>query len=400
MSGNPSGAGGRNRNVGTIVPCPQDPQNCPKETRPRRNFISGINFPWFEGQYDHDFGDNSVMTYIRDKHLRQLNVMPPSGPITAYYNSGSHKDKLLKYFDTMSKMGFSVVRIWAFERFEGLKFKGDGSVDGIENNLKDNFKEACALASSKELKVYICLLDTWALWGDIKFNNTQLSDQLKKELVQALDGLIKDDSKCDSYINNAVVPLLSGIPADSIFAVDVLNEPEGILKDERGSNWNYSDLTWKRGLVQNFIKRCARAIHEHNDLKDKNIKVSCGLQKKDNIDKLRPLGVLDFYDYHEYSDTGYLDQWKTGDKPCIVGECNVKNYSNDPQEALVIEAFFNNAIDKGYAGCLVWSFETNYTAGDKEKEKSVVKPNGAPKQPVCVAIKCFNKNRVNKTNTI
>lgn len=77
------------------------------------------------------------------------------------YDDQKHKTNLDAYFSDISKMGAHVVRMWLFERFEGLQFDSGMQVKDIDDGLVDNLVDVLDVAEKYGLYLYICLMDTW-----------------------------------------------------------------------------------------------------------------------------------------------------------------------------------------------------------------------------------------------
>ncbi len=319
-------------------------------------FALGVNLAWLDGQYDHDFGKNEVMGYN-----------------FSAYDEQQHKDNLDAYFKDISRMNARIVRLWLFERFEGLKFDQDGNVAGIDEGMMNNIADVLNLAKKHDLYLYLCLMDTWGV-------SAQAQDHLQK-----LNDIISKEQTRKSFIDNVLKPFVSDsrMKDSKIFAIDVMNEPEGMYT----SIWR-ADIEWLD--VINFIKECASAIHESS-----NLRVSCGFQHYQTlIDNKDTLNDLDFYDYHEYNDDGTLVPYSNLglDKPCIIGECGQKDEKyDDEMQSKAARAFLNNAWKNGYAGCLVWNYNyKGYDAGDTNNRYSLIKSDGEWRK-ACNALVKFGK---------
>lgn len=300
----------------------------------------GINLPWLDAQYDHDFGHNEVMDYVN-------NSTTPTNPI---FGDATHKANMEKYLENIKLMGATVVRIWVFERFEGLIFEKIrktspthpqepdfelGKITGIDQSLIDNFADLLKLAQRIGLKFYLCLMDTWGVWNNIKLYQSLAARRLDKSfLINGINGLITTEEKTECYIDNAVIKFLEHPKIrslrDRIWAVDVLNEPEGIeSKNVKGAKlWkgsseggNKEDLARYWGLqsandvnpidtkiiweqLTRFISRCANAI------KGRGFRVSSGFQEEkgliEYVNTLKKQGLsdpLNFHDFHVYMGT-------------------------------------------------------------------------------------------------
>ena len=97
---------------------------------------------------------------------------------------------------------------------------------------------------------------------------------------------------------------------------------------------------------------------------------------------------MDFFDYHEYNDSGSLDSYDSLgiDKPCIIGECGqgTKTWDDSIQKN-ANEAFMRNAWNNGYAGVLLWQY--NYPGAS---EILTLVNSDASWRPVCYSIQDFS----------
>ncbi len=320
-----------------------------------RYFAFGVNLAWLDGQYDHDFGMNEVM-----------------GHDFRAYDDKQKKANLDAYFKDISKMGARVVRLWLFERFEGLQFDNNGNVKGIDDGLVQNIADVLGVAEKYNLYLYLCLMDTWGVTVHAQ------------QHISKLNSIIANEQVRKSYIDNAVKPFVSDtrLKTDRIFAIDVINDPEGM----------YSSI-WRRDIewidVIKFINECAQAIHTVN------IKTSCGFQRFQTLlDSKDDLKHLDFYDYHEYNDDGDLVSYSnlTLDKPCIIGECGQKSekYDDEIYDKTVVN-FLNNSWKNGYAGCFLWYYNyKGYDVNDSNNRYSLITSDGKWRR-ACYLLPEFNE---------
>jgi hypothetical protein len=322
----------------------------------KKFFALGVNLAWLDGQYDHDLGKNEVMGC----DFRSLDEQ-------------QRKDHLDAYFKDISLMNARVVRFWLFERFEGLKFDQEGKVTGIDDGMMNNIADVFHAARKHDLYLYLCLMDTWGVSAQHQEHLPRLNDMMLKEHIRK------------SFIDNALKPFIADTRTDNkrIFAIDVMNEPEGMYV----SLWR-ADIEWQD--IMTFIKECTIAIHENS-----RFKVSCGFQHYQTLmDNTDTLNDLDFYDYHEYNDDGTLIPCQTLGltKPCIIGACGQKNEKYDDKiQSKAVEGFLKNAWKNQYAGCLVWNYNyKGYDVNDTDNRFSLIKSKGEWRD-ACNALVRFGK---------
>jgi len=304
------------------------------------SFVVGINLPWIDGQYDHDFGYN--MTRNPDIDYK---------PNPTFQNS---KQNFEDYIRDMSEMGVKVVRLWLFERFEGLTFSHTGHVLGPTTDMFTNLRDACNIAKNYGVEFYFCLMDTWGVLADDLTNSNHGDPRQKYAAI--LNGIITTKEKRDTFLQAAVDLLSDTVIKDSVWAVDVLNEPDGIQRD-------HSMFDDSRGNIDTGIT-FDHLVDYVNDacsiIKSKTgHKVSCGVRKEafeqfaDNIKN-----SVDFFDVHNYDNDGYLPSISHLDKECIVGECGQGDRfeKNDEKQKTAITKFIDNAKNKGYSACFIWEY--------------------------------------------
>jgi len=290
-----------------------------------KDFIYGVNLPWFDGQYDHDLGPN-----------------PQHPDWGVWYD----QTKVSRYFGDIRSIGFQVVRVWLMERAEGLLVDKDGIITGLHDTFLTNLDDLVERARDQNLRLYLCLSTTW---GDVKYPSPVVSDKQQA-----------------AYLERAVKPLVKRLRDNKVvFAIDVFNEIESEVRD---------DAKQKATIAQarNFIRNSVQAVKAA----DPKRLVSAGSGwhgwKPVQDGQYKGLG-LDFYDIHVYSDDGYLPHVRelNVDKPVIVGECGqAAKRDDDEVQRKAVTGFLRNASAKGYAGCFVWAY------GPKEKYFNLVRDSG------------------------
>lgn len=319
-------------------------------------FALGVNLAWLDDQYGHDFGINEIM-----KHSSRA------------YDEQQHRDNIDAYFKDISLMGARIVRMYVFEGFEGLNFNQDNSVVGIDDALINNMAELLQIAKKYGLYLYICLIDPWSVSAHAQ------------EHLQILNNIIAKEDVRKSFIDTALKLFVSDsrLKGDRIFAIDVMNEPEGMYTSVWRADIEQQD-------VLNFIRECAVAIHENSDYK-----VSCSFQQYQTLmDSKDALNELDFYDYHEYNDDGKLIPYSNLDlkKPCIIGACGQKHEAfNDKIQNNAVQEFLKNSWKNGYAGCLIWNYNyKGYEVDDADNRYSLIKSDGQ-RRAACNAVADFSR---------
>lgn len=270
-------------------------------------FAKGANLAWLNGQFDHDIGTN-----------------PNHPDWGCAYNSAD----MNRYMADMRSMGINVMRIWLHENKEGLIMSG-GNCTGMNATFLTNMDDIVRLAQNNGMYLYLTLNG-----GDIDWvNNT---------------------TRRDSYLNNAVKPLINRYRGNRIiFAIDIMNEIESVIAGNTG-NWTTSGATWTQ--ARDSIRAHRDAIKSIDSTR--LVTCSSGWHDWNNMAQFRGLG-LDFYDYHHYSDNPNLPTAASlgMDKPILIGEYGQGSTSwNDTTQSNAAKGFLDQAKSKGYAGALIWNY--------------------------------------------
>lgn len=270
-------------------------------------FVKGANLAWLNGQFDHDIGTN-----------------PNHPDWGCAYNSAD----MNRYMADMRNMGINVMRLWLHENKEGL-IMSNGLCTGMNSTFLANLDDVVRLAQNNGMRLYLTLNG-----GDIDWvNNT---------------------ARRDSYINNAVKPLINRYRGNSIiFAIDIMNEIESVIAGNTG-NWTSSGATWTQ--ARDSIRAHRDAIKSVDS--SRLVTCSSGWHDWNNMAQFRNLG-LDFYDYHHYADNPNLPTAASlgMDKPILIGEYGQSTTSwNDTLQSNAAKSFLDQARSKGYAGALIWNY--------------------------------------------
>jgi hypothetical protein len=337
----------------------------PKVEEPKldKKFVVGINLPWIDGQFDHDFGSNQI-TKLE----------------STYQNSRTNYEMYIK---NISEIGIRVVRLWMFERFEGLRFGSEGQIIELAPDFLINLRDACKIAQKHGVKFYFCLLDSWG-------PTIYAPPEHKQSWTDLLNGIITTNDKRKSFLEAVCQVLSDEIIKKSVWAVDVLNEPEGLERkkipnsDEKQSD---TGIIWSQLLE--YIKEACSQIKAKT-----GHRVSCGFQEVETLKKFHNelQNYVDFFDFHAYNNTGTLPALHNLalKKPCIIGECGqASNKQDDQLQKTIIKNFLENSKKLGYSGCMVWQYgHTNIQINDSDRFRFLINSNGSTR-PVVDEIKKF-----------
>lgn len=333
---------------------------------PGNRFIVGINNAWFDGQYDHDLGYNQFsISRLYDNPIPNPSAIDPNPPKPYISENPTELSSFFSNVQTQQK-NLQLVRVWLFERFEGIIYDNNNNITGLDNTFQQNIISLLDAANQNGIKIYFCLLDPWGIYDtdmptDLP-STTKPSDYtaLQSTWKSLVNKLITDNSTLNSFLNNSLKPLLGAIATHpALFAIDLMNEPEGFTSNDTSISFSN---------IQNYLTLCSNFIHGYNS----SIKVSCGFQNAQtifgNIAGLAP--VLDFFDFHTYEETitqqSAYQAASFANKPCLIGECGYRSSTppGDPtQELPIIQNLMTSYTNGGFAGCLPWiSYAVNSSA--------------------------------------
>jgi hypothetical protein len=312
-------------------------------------FLAGVNQVWFSGAYAADMGRNQ----FSGSELRNWPYTDPvsfdfthpdSNPPAALL---SQQPSLVdQYFQLVQ--GVDITRIWVFERLEGLLFDQNNNVTGVDGELLTNMHKVLDSAQAHGVKVYLCLLDAWAVKNQPpsglsparlpKYNEWNATvRQIMKSIVESPSG----------FVANALIPLVNSVATHpALCAIDLMNEPEGMMSDTP---------VVSNAAMRGYISTCCQAIKPA-------AKASIGCMRSSTARGFSDL-PLDFSDFHSYGQTASLSYYASAGysgKPCMVGECGYTVSSSNAavratKEVPVAEDYVQMALAKGYSSCLVWN---------------------------------------------
>ena len=224
------------------------------------DFLVGLNKPCFGGQYDHDLGNN------------QFSKWQPYLP--------NNFDTVGSFFSQVHDV--DLVRIWLFEGLEGLIFDDNNELVSIERTFLESLKKILDLAAQSNIRVYLCLFDAWAA----KHRPATLDP-----MELAIHGT--------RFISNTLTKLCEFLSdhAATIFAIDLMNEPEGLIE--------YNITTWNE--LESTLNKWCNYLHNNHDFK-----CSVGWMRRKNAAKYSYLDV-DFCDFHIYNESGEIPYYDRND---------------------------------------------------------------------------------------
>lgn len=309
-------------------------------------FLVGVNQGWFSNAYGADMGRNqfSGAELWHWPHTDPLTFdftrPDPSPPVPLL----SQQPALInQYFQLIH--GIDLTRIWLFEKLEGLRFDQNNKVIGIDGELLSNLHTVLDSAQGHGVKVYLCLFDAWV----VKRRPPQglPAARLPKydESYNTIKGITKSivESPAD-FVANALTPLVNSIATHpAVYAIDVMNEPEGMTSDTP---------VVSNPAMRGYASACCQAIKPR-------LKASIGCMQRSTAKSYSSLPV-DFADFHSYASSASLVSFRSagyGGKPCIVGECGYPAGGSNraAREVQVAQDYVQEGLGRGYAGALVWN---------------------------------------------
>lgn len=332
------------------------------------DFVNGINIAWV------NFG-------------RDIGIDPEYG--TEYRPD---IDKFDEIMNAVADAGGNVIRWWYHTNGStNPTFDENQMVSVNPDYFHEDVKEILDLAASKGLKIQICL---WSF--------DMLKDQWNVDAT-ANKKLIVEDVYFQSYVDNALIPLVNAIgDHPGLYAWEIFNEAEG-MTDEYGSHWPGFAERVSIVDVQRFINKTTAAIRTAQP----NVKVTNGAlgfltslddeekgyQNMYSDEKLIEIGgkdngYLDFYNIHFYNWAGENGSpfHNTPDPEKIDKPATIAEYYPDYTFGIDIESMGTILMDNGWKGSLLWSWtdrpwdimETiifnaaNYTLSTSDRQSDVV----------------------------
>ena len=343
----------------------------PYHTSGQAWFVKGINWPWIAA-YGHDIGRNQTVVWGRDRDP------PYFAPVF-----------LESEFQRMHQWNVHVVRIWTFEKAEGLTWVEDPSgnricIRGLDETFRQNVSHIINAAHRHNIRIYWCLLNGNDFLGD--------SRPSKDALMR-----IYSSNQCKrSYIENALLPFVQFLldnDQGTTFAIDLVNEPDALSRSTRWRGWGRSPdrvISWLAEMaseIKGYLERSSQELTR--------ILVSTGFCEHETITDYhgRLDDLFDFFDFHAYNTLSVSDT--SGDlppysslginKPCIIGECGlggqfirripiIRHFSYTLEEVFnlqsrCIQNYFNHALQDGYAGCMVWEYGIRARAPERPERR-------------------------------
>jgi hypothetical protein len=284
------------------------------DVRVLRQLILGVNLAWLDGAYGHDFGHD------------------PRHPEWGVAYDPDHADALLAFAESS---GIRLLRVWAFERCEGLTFDAAGATTGIDPTFLASFDDFVRRrVPAHDVKLYVTLL---AADG----------------LTDCAGDVLAPGPARDALLARALAPFAARY-ADSpwLWGIDVMNEPEAAVAGATG-NWG-GGASWD--VMRGFLAASASAVRAAAP--GAFVSSGSGWHGAANVaaGRFSELGFTHL-DFHAYSDDGALPAWSSLGRHArvLVGEAGQADPAYDDElGADVVANMLAAAADEGYWGILPW----------------------------------------------
>jgi hypothetical protein len=284
------------------------------DVRVLRQFIFGVNLAWLDGAFGHDFGHD------------------PQHPEWGVAYDPAHVDALL---GLAQATGIRLLRLWVFERCEGLQLDADGVVTGIDPTLLDNYDDFVRNRLPRyDVKVYFTLV------GAATLDCTRTS-------------VLPAGPARDALFTRAFQPFIARY-ADSpwVWGVDLMNEPEAAVA---GSTGNYgTGVSWT--VMRDFLASGAALVRR--TAPHLYVSAGSGWHGAENV-RAGLFSGLGFthLDWHAYEDDGALPTYASLQRHArvLLGEIGqAKQDWNDQLQASVLREMLATAVSEHYWGVLPW----------------------------------------------
>lgn len=310
------------------------------EHQDEKEFLYGVNLPWHH--YGWDFG------------------------IHPWWGSSYQPAYFEQTLAQLAEHGVNTLRMWVHcDGRASPEFDEEGYVTGLDHLFLAHLSDFLNRAHHHEIQVILCL------WS---FEMTTTDTDYAGPFAGNHADLLTDFSKTESYIENALIPLVQRFQHHpNILAWEIINEPEWAM--DIGTQAITQQVP--ANAMQQFIGKCAAAIHQTTNHQHKVTVGAQSLEWNTDIDRRRitknywsdasfaAIGLdpkdayLDFYSIHYYdwmhsAITPYhhdIDHWDLN-KPVLISEtpalCESMDWSVYQQ--------LHYALHRGYAGLIFWSY--------------------------------------------
>jgi len=220
------------------------------------------------------------------------------------------------------------VRIWLCEGLDGLSFNSSGACTGLSTTNLNNIKDFVARANNKGLTtdcVFINYMD-----------------------VQNHPNYINNSTNYNALISKGFIPIAKALNGYNV-VFDLVNE----------GNIATNKVTWSQ--LRAFCSAAVSSAHSNGVTRWITMSDQWYGDYTSNFNgTVGGLG-FDFYDYHSYDSNGGINvsPSNVGGKPLLLGEygpSSTWSSRSDSANQTTIDAFMNNASNKGLKGAIAWCY--------------------------------------------
>jgi len=278
--------------------------------------FAGLNIPW--NHYAHDIG------------------------------GGSFDPSWFEHYFIMARRGSqNVARLWVHCNGApaGLSYKPDGTIQGLSKTFNRDLRQLLDIAQKHSIVVQLCL------WSFDMCNAGRTN-------------LINNMAASWSYVQNALVPMLTAVKDFPNVIVEAINEPEWCIQ-----NIGSTKSKVNAGAMQRFVGMIAEAAHAHGRKvtvgsaslqwssyapeADASLWDDSSLQTAYRSEN----AYMDFYNIHYYdwmhqrSDPMRASVWHWQlDRPTVIAEIppNSRFYS--------VQQMLDTSTSNGFKGAIFWAY--------------------------------------------
>lgn len=334
-------------------------------------FFLGVMLPSITTQAQNNrvsFNDQEL--FLSGGNVAWVNFAADIGP------GDTRLDLFEEIFREVNESGGNTMRLWLHTNGTvSPAWEGNDVVGPGENTIQD-LEAILDLAYHYDVSLMLCL---WSF--------DMLQDGLSDTQINRNRGLLTDENRLQTYIDNALIPMVDSLKKHpAINAWEIFNEPEG-MSTEFGwtpDRVDMSDIQWFINRTAGAIKRTAPDVAVTNG--SWNIRASSDIFSSSNNknyysdEELIAAGgdedgVLDYYTVHYYEHFPIqqspfhndYEHWEL-DKPLVIAEF----YMSDPREdddpdntyGVHWEDYYTELYDRGYAGALGWQWFDTWAGRD------------------------------------
>ncbi|MCP4867161.1 MAG: glycoside hydrolase family 5 protein [Proteobacteria bacterium] len=283
--------------------------------------ISGVNLPVLLGAYGHDLALNPKYPHWGFEIT----------PLLAY-----------RYLAMSRVLGFGAVRIWLCENGEGVLTDDQGRITGVAPELLDAVRILQHGAEFGGMQIYWTLLDANAWQHD----RCAITRSVASDLDQAR-----------RFAGEVAAPLVEAMDPETVFAVEVFNEPETLSTEVRPDD----GVLWP-DLVRSI--RAIKAVIPYPVTSGTQAIFLPGMASDGEL----PVDAVDLHVYHPGGGLPSREDLPVdiGDRPLLAGECGT--HSDGSHEDALVNFLFN-ARSLGYEAAFLWKLEGELVTWRRYEER-------------------------------